>query len=169
MCGTAIWKGAALCRSCFNNLRTSVAKQQKQPKGTKTTRSKCNIGNRKVSNRPSPIELAKMIIETSFVGVGKQFGVSDSAIKKWCKNYEIPYTKQELVDWYNTQQNIEPLTNNRFKRVKQIDIKTGEIINVFQSICEAARKIGKPDSASHIIGACKGRNKTACGYKWEYV
>jgi group I intron endonuclease len=115
MCGTAIWKGAALCRSCFNNLRTSVAKQQKQPKGTKTTRSKCNIGNRKVSNRPSPIELAKMIIDcgvqlkTGFVGtpyllhVLSDYGYAELAysllLRKEYPSWLYPVTKGATTIW----------------------------------------------------------------------
>ena len=33
----------------------------------------------------------------SFVAVGKFYNVSDTTIRKWCKKYEIPYTKKELV------------------------------------------------------------------------
>jgi len=40
---------------------------------------------RKVENRPSKEELLKMIQETSYVQVGKKYGVSDNAIRKWLK------------------------------------------------------------------------------------
>lgn len=33
----------------------------------------------------------------SFVAVGKFYNVSDTTIRKWCKKYEIPCTKKELV------------------------------------------------------------------------
>ena len=33
----------------------------------------------------------------SFVAVGQFYKVSDSTVRKWCKKYEIPYTKKELV------------------------------------------------------------------------
>ena len=52
-------------------------------------------------NRPSPIELAKMVSEKGFVSVGKDYSVTDNAIRKWCKDYNIPHKKKELIEWYN--------------------------------------------------------------------
>ena len=43
----------------------------------------------------------------------------------------------------------------------------GLIINTFESVQEAMRKT-KVDE-SQIIRVCKGRNKTAGGYKWQYA
>ena len=60
---------------------------------------KCsNISHRKVE-RPDAITLANEIINSSFVAVGKKYGVSDNAIRKWCINYNIPTKKQELKEW----------------------------------------------------------------------
>ena len=61
---------------------------------------------KKVDDVPEPLELALMIKNSSFSAVGRQFGVSDNAVKRWCKNYDIPYLKNELIDWYNNQNNI---------------------------------------------------------------
>jgi DNA-binding transcriptional MerR regulator len=47
------------------------------------------LNNRKVKNRPSKEELEKLIWEKPFTELGKQFGVSDNAIRKWCKDYGI--------------------------------------------------------------------------------
>ena len=33
----------------------------------------------------------------------EQYGVSDNAIKNWCKSYAIPHLKQELKQWYKEQ------------------------------------------------------------------
>lgn len=53
--------------------------------------NKCNFcatrDSRVVKERPSPQELKKELQESSFVGVGKKYGVSDNAIRKWCKSY----------------------------------------------------------------------------------
>jgi hypothetical protein len=38
---------------------------------------------------PSIEELTKLINTTSMVKIGKMFGVSDNAVRKWCKKYEI--------------------------------------------------------------------------------
>lgn len=50
--------------------------------------------------RPTKDELFDMIKNYSFVEIGKQFNVSDNAIRKWCKNYGIPYKKKDL-DYFN--------------------------------------------------------------------
>lgn len=44
--------------------------------------------NRKV-NRPSREDLMELIRTTPMVIIGKQYGVSDNAIRKWCKTYQI--------------------------------------------------------------------------------
>lgn len=40
-------------------------------------------------NRPSKEELEQMIRENSFLQIGKQYGVSDNAVRKWAKQYGI--------------------------------------------------------------------------------
>lgn len=49
-----------------------------------------DIGRRK-SERPSSEELYEMLTTNSFSDVGKLFNVSDNAIRKWCKQYNIPH------------------------------------------------------------------------------
>ena len=46
-------------------------------------------GNRKVKNRPSKVKLMKMIEETSWCAIGRKYGVSDNAVRKWAKAYGI--------------------------------------------------------------------------------
>lgn len=65
---------------------------------------KCaKISQRKVKERPEPLELAKMVVENGFENIGKKYNVSGNTIKKWCKAYNIPYLKKELVEWYQKQ------------------------------------------------------------------
>lgn len=52
------------------------------------------------------------------------------------------------------------------KRVKGINIKTGEVI-IFKSIQDAYREIGASYSSS-IRDVCNGKRKTAYGYRWEW-
>lgn len=47
----------------------------------------------RVVERPDKITLLKEIQESNFVQVGKKYGVSDNAIRKWCKTYGLPYDK----------------------------------------------------------------------------
>ena len=54
-----------------------------------------NIANRKTEH-PSKEELKELIQTYSFLSLGKMFGVSDNAIRKWCKDYNLPYRKKDL-------------------------------------------------------------------------
>lgn len=52
------------------------------------------IGQRKVEDRPNKQELEELIATKSLCAIGRQFGVSDNAIRKWAKRYGIPYKKR---------------------------------------------------------------------------
>ena len=63
---------------------------------------KCsNIKRRKVE-RPTRNELKNLIRNSTFVDIGKTFGVSDNTIKKWCKTYGLPSKRSEIKQINNT-------------------------------------------------------------------
>ena len=68
-CGGEIIKGSSLCVSCYHKNATS--------------HSKINSITRE--------DLKDLIRTTPFTTIAKQFGVSDNAIRKWCKKYDLPY------------------------------------------------------------------------------
>lgn len=70
-CGAPIDDGAVRCRQCTN------------------------IKNR-VCERPTRDELKTLIRNKSFTDIGKIFGVSDNAIRKWCDSYCLPRTKSVI-------------------------------------------------------------------------
>ena len=47
------------------------------------------FSSRKVENRPNKEELEKLIEENSFCALGRMFGVSDNAVRKWARSYGI--------------------------------------------------------------------------------
>ena len=55
------------------------------------------------------------------------------------------------------------------KSVYQLNKETDEIINTFNSLSDAARAINKPNGISDISKVCKGKQKTAYGFKWKFV
>lgn len=61
---------------------------------------KCsNKQNRNYHNkveRPTKEELYNLILTNSFIEIGKMYGVSDNAIRKWCKAYDLPFRKNEI-------------------------------------------------------------------------
>jgi hypothetical protein len=48
-----------------------------------------NTAHRKVKNRPSKSKLKNMRKTMSWTAIGKRYGVSDNAIRKWAKQYGI--------------------------------------------------------------------------------
>lgn len=151
MCGVKIYAGNNYCKQCWSLLQRK-------------------------SDRPDPLELARMIKETSIAQVGKKFGVSSSTITKWCKSYDMPYLKNEIISWYNDKMGIvDPPVVLRKKEkvvqekpVKQIDPNTHEVINIFENENIAARSLRKK-KGNHIGEVCKGIHKTAYGFNWEYI
>jgi len=90
-----------VCPNCNSQLPTTGSKNKNRMSSRKEKENKCydcgkkikngkrciecsNFSKRKV-NRPSKEELIKEISETSYVAVGKKYGVSDNAIRKWLK------------------------------------------------------------------------------------
>ena len=68
-----------------------------QNKQLKYCSTDCELVVRRIkSNKPSKNELLELTQRFPFTKIGKMFGVSDNAIRKWCKSYDIPYTKRTM-------------------------------------------------------------------------
>jgi hypothetical protein len=71
------------CKSChtlFHQIDSPTKRKQKY------CSDECaKVGIRKVKDRPSKEELIELLEKFSYVRVGKMFGVSDNAIRKWLK------------------------------------------------------------------------------------
>jgi len=72
----------------------------KKFKRTNTVQKYCShdcadLAARKVL-RPSKEELDKLIFNSSFLSIGKMYGVSDNAIRKWCKKYNLPHRTKDI-------------------------------------------------------------------------
>lgn len=74
---------------------------------TKSTRcKKCSYKNQRKVARPNRNELKQLIRSMSFVSIGKQFGVSDSSIRKWCKTEKLPYKSSEIKKYSDEEWEI---------------------------------------------------------------
>lgn len=84
-CGKEITKDSqsGLCISCFN------------------------FSNRKIKDRPTREELKDMIRTMPFTTIGKNYGVSDNTIRKWCRAENLP----------NKAGNIKKYTNKEWEEV----------------------------------------------------
>lgn len=110
-------------------------------------------------------ELYENLVQSkgNFALVGRKFGVSDNAIRKRCQKFGLPFHSSDY------KANEPAVQKSPYETpVRQIDPKTNEVIQVFRSANEAARSLGK-NKGSHITEVCRGKGKTAHGYKWEYA
>lgn len=70
-CGKEIFKNSTRCIDCSNKAR--------------------------IKENPIPREELKALIRTtSFLEIGRMFGVSDNAIRKWCRKVSLPYQKYKI-------------------------------------------------------------------------
>jgi len=115
-------------------------------------------------DRPSKDDLLNELLSSSFVAVGKKYGVSDNTIRKWCISYGLPSKASEINKIYKTKQDKKPYKTS----VEQLDPETNEVIAIFESANAAARSLGK-NKGNHITEVCKGKNLKAYGYKWRYA
>jgi hypothetical protein len=58
--------------------------------------SKCDHIKQRKADRPDRESLKNKIRNFSFVAIGSEYGVTDSAIKKWCKDYNLPYRRKDI-------------------------------------------------------------------------
>lgn len=70
-CGKIIQKGSTRCDECSKKLQRKV-------------------------ERPSKEELSQLLSESNFAAIGRTYGVSDNAVRKWCKYYDLPYRKRDI-------------------------------------------------------------------------
>lgn len=88
-CGRKIYfDDSAFCTKCLpkgsNGKRIRTEKEKKRA-----------IQSRKVE-RPSREKLEQLIMTTSFAEIGRLHGVTDNSVRKWCKQYELPYRKKDI-------------------------------------------------------------------------
>lgn len=85
--------------------------------------------------------------------------------------------RAENLEWVSGRQNtvhaMEVLNHYPFgkpaKKVRCMDIATGETVAEFHSLADAAKSIGKMSARTGITFCCQGYQQTAYGYRWEYM
>ena len=75
--------------------------------------------------RPTLLQLIKDFSELgSFIQIGNKYGVSDNAVRKWCKLYNIPFHSKELKEYtknFNNPDYIVPECKKIEKKVLDHD------------------------------------------------
>lgn len=98
----------------------------------------------------------------------KKTNIRDNDISSCCKKKQktaggfIFFYKNE----YDEKENYKLIYKTKAIKVLQLD-KNNNKLNEFNSITEASKKLNISDS--NIISCCKGKRKTASGYKFTYA
>jgi transposase-like protein len=76
-CGKEITKGSKLCFDCNHVLQMSN------------------------SSKPDKEVLIKDLydLQGNFTKIGDKYGVSDNAVRKWCRKYNLPYKRKDIVSF----------------------------------------------------------------------
>ena len=80
LCGKEISPQSTLCPDCFAKTRQKV-------------------------ERPSREKLKALIRVQPFTTIAKLYGVTDNAVRRWCKSYELPFTVYEIKQKTNEEWN----------------------------------------------------------------
>ena len=65
--------------------------------------TKCHALANRVVERPTREQLKQLIRTLPFLTIGKQFGVSDAAIRKWCDSYNLPRKVSDIKKYTNEE------------------------------------------------------------------
>lgn len=90
-CPDKSMKGKIMCPICNNNLIYTSSIMCKQ----------CRI-NKNRENFPDKDKLLKEISSNkSMIQIGKDFGVTDNAVRRWCRFYNLPYKQEDRLKFFN--------------------------------------------------------------------
>jgi hypothetical protein len=92
----------------------------------------------------------------------KAIGGNDSALSKACNNNKIYYNfKWKYKEQDYIKKDFSP------KSVCQLDLNTGEILQIFPSISAAARAVN--GDSSYLSKVCRGIQKSSKGFGWSFL
>ena len=111
--------------------------------------------------------------------------------KKLIGTNELETMRQEVIDTFNNSKSVAETsrilnrsyesvlyilnfygidTSLKLKKVYKLDKKTNQILSTYNSIAEACRDLtGSNAGSDHIAQVCKGKRKSAYGFKWKYA
>lgn len=110
----------------------------------------------------------------------RQISIKNKGKTSWAKGKKLSPERVEFLRRINTGKKHSEATRRKISEVQKgkrvsggnphakaiLCIETGER---FPCITDACRKLGASERSSHITTVCKGRRKTAFGYRWEYI
>ncbi len=70
ICGNICSRQAMLCYECYNNNRES--------------------------RKPDKKKLLELLLKYPMIKIGELYGVSDNAVRKWCRSYDLPFKRNDI-------------------------------------------------------------------------
>lgn len=90
-----------LCPNCHSQTDTYAGKNSNREKNTTLLKSNSNTDENCKRNIPCKNDLIISFVELkSFKKVGEKYGVSDNAVRKWCKKFNLGNNKKEIKELY---------------------------------------------------------------------
>ena len=98
-CNNLINNLCFLCPNCHSQTDNYSGKSSRNKDNKKNETKNINVHNIPISR----IELKQKIRTIPFTTIGKEFGVTGNAIRKWCKKYQLPFQKNKIKQYSNSQ------------------------------------------------------------------
>ena len=98
-CNNLINNLCFLCPNCHSQTDNYSGKSSRNKDNKKNEIKNINVHNIPISR----IELKQKIRTIPFTTIGKEFGVTGNAIRKWCKKYQLPFQKNKIKQYSNSQ------------------------------------------------------------------
>lgn len=109
----------------------------------------CSSKSQRKVERPERNELLQLIQTRSFCEIGRMYGVTDNAIRRWCKDYNIPSTKYELKEYLKNSNEFKSFKKEKKTYNPQLILK---IYNEGYNLKEISEFIGfGQDTVSKVL------------------
>lgn len=131
--------------------------------------------NKVKSKKPSKEELLQLLKDNkgNFCEVGRIFEVSDNAVRKWCKSYNLPFHTSDYKEKVEKNHKFDG-----FKPVALVEVEEDKVIKTFETCAAAARWLKEVDDtitaqernvATAIGRVCNGDRQTCYKRKWKFI
>jgi len=97
---------------------------------------------------------------------------NNSSLRKTAKHFNCsPVTVYRLFKGHNININNKKggRSSEGYSKIIQIDLKTDEILNIFDSLKDVGTYLGEQQKKAHVCQCIKGQRKQAYGYKWQGI